>query len=167
MRQHINYSCSYFWQKHLNSFLSRWSLPAEKTIENTIIIHFLFSKGEAFVCFGPHCLSWQGNHEKVPHCVHPVDVGADLCEDSGLLEDVAALTGAKAHHTMDVPGAVRVLAIQGATRVSLWVSTHIVCQHVYRHWGGMATSNHLVIVNDPFTPFPWIPRLNCYRWWLP
>lgn len=45
------------------------------------------------------------------HSVHPVDVGADLCEDGGLLEDVAALTRTKAHHTMDVPGAISVLAI--------------------------------------------------------
>lgn len=57
--------------------------------------------------------------ESVAHCVHPADVGADLCEDSRLLEDVAALTRTKTHHTANIPGAVSVLAIQRATRVSL------------------------------------------------
>ena len=60
------------------------------------------------------------------HCVHPVDVGADLCKDSGLLENITALTRTEAHHTVDVPEAIRVLTIQGATRVSLWVSTRTV-----------------------------------------
>lgn len=57
--------------------------------------------------------------ENVAHCVHPADVGADLCEDGGLLEDVAALTRTKTHHTVNIPGAVSVLAIQRATRVPL------------------------------------------------
>ena len=47
-----------------------------------------------------------------------------MCEDCGLLEDVAALTRAKAHHSVNVPGAISVLAIQGATGVSLRGSAH-------------------------------------------
>lgn len=49
-----------------------------------------------------------------------------MCEDGGLLEDVAALTRTKAHHAVDVPGAVRVLAVQGAAGVSLRVGTNTV-----------------------------------------
>lgn len=47
-----------------------------------------------------------------------------MCEDCGLLEDVAALTGTEAHHAVDVPGAVGILAIQGAARVSLREVAH-------------------------------------------
>lgn len=47
-----------------------------------------------------------------------------MCENCGLLEDVAALTGTEAHHTVDVPGAVSILAIQGAARVSLREVAH-------------------------------------------
>lgn len=47
-----------------------------------------------------------------------------MCEDCGLLEDVAALTGSEAHHAVDVPGAVGILAIQGAARVSLREVAH-------------------------------------------
>lgn len=47
-----------------------------------------------------------------------------MCEDRGLLQDVAALAGTEAHHAVDVPGAIGVLAIQGATRVTLQVNTH-------------------------------------------
>lgn len=57
--------------------------------------------------------------ENVAHCVHPADVGADLSEDGGLLEDIAALTRTKTHHTVNIPGAVHVLAVQRATGVSL------------------------------------------------
>lgn len=67
---------------------------------------------------------------KIPHCVDPADVGADLCEDSRFLEDVATLARTKAHHTMDIPGTIRVLANQGATRVSLQVSTYIVVERL-------------------------------------
>ena len=49
-----------------------------------------------------------------------------MCEHSRLLEDVAALTRTKAHHAVDLPEAIRVLAIKGATRVSLQASTHTV-----------------------------------------
>ena len=53
------------------------------------------------------------------HVVDPADVGADPGEDGGLLGVVAAHAGAKAHHTVDVPGAIRVLAVQGTAGVSL------------------------------------------------
>ena len=57
-----------------------------------------------------------------------------MCEDCGLLEDVAALTRAKAHHSVNVPGAISVLAIQGATGVSLRGSAHT---HTHTHcWSG-------------------------------
>lgn len=58
------------------------------------------------------------------HRVHPADVGADLCEDCGLLQDVAALAWTEAHHAVDVPGAIGILAIQGAARVSLCEVAH-------------------------------------------
>lgn len=53
------------------------------------------------------------------YTVDPADVGADSGEDGGLLEVVATHTGAEADHTMDVPGAISVLAVQRTTRVSL------------------------------------------------
>lgn len=53
------------------------------------------------------------------HVVYPGNVGTDAGEDGGLLGVVAAHAGAEAHHTMNVPGAIRVLAVQGATGVSL------------------------------------------------
>lgn len=56
-----------------------------------------------------------------------------MCKDSGLLEDVAALTRTEAHDAVDVPGATGVLTIQGATRVSLWVKKHAVGQQLMRH----------------------------------
>jgi len=49
----------------------------------------------------------------------PVDVGADLGEDGGFLDVVAAKPGAKADDTMNLPGAVRVLTVQRTTGVSL------------------------------------------------
>ncbi|TNN76580.1 hypothetical protein EYF80_013230 [Liparis tanakae] len=45
-----------------------------------------------------------------------VHVGADLCEDGGLVEHVAALARAEAHRAVDGPGAIGVLATQGPTR---------------------------------------------------
>lgn len=51
--------------------------------------------------------------------VDPFAVGADLGEDGGLLGVVATEPEAKAHNTMNLPGAVRVLAVQRATRVAL------------------------------------------------
>ena len=53
------------------------------------------------------------------HAVDPVYVGADLGEDGGLLGDVAPLSRSEADHTVNRPGAIRVLAVQGAARVSL------------------------------------------------
>ena len=53
------------------------------------------------------------------HVVDPGNVGTDAGEDGGLLGVVAAHAGAKAHHTVNIPGAIRVLAVQGATGVSL------------------------------------------------
>lgn len=53
------------------------------------------------------------------HFVDPGDVGADPGEDGRLLGVVAAHAWTEAHHTMDLPGAIRALAVQGATRVSL------------------------------------------------
>lgn len=53
------------------------------------------------------------------YIVDPGDVGADPGEHGGLLGVVAAHAGAKAHNTMDIPGAIRVLTVQGSARVSL------------------------------------------------
>lgn len=53
------------------------------------------------------------------YIVDPVDVGADPGEDRGLLIVVTAHAGAKAHHTVHIPGAIRVLAVQGTSGVSL------------------------------------------------
>lgn len=53
------------------------------------------------------------------YVVDPVDVSADPGEDRGLLIVVAAHAGAKAHHTVHVPGAIRVLAVQRTSGVSL------------------------------------------------
>lgn len=53
------------------------------------------------------------------YVVDPAHVGADPGEDGGLLGVVAAHAGAEAHHTMDLPGAIVALAVQGTTRVSL------------------------------------------------
>lgn len=53
------------------------------------------------------------------YLVDPGHVGADSGEHRGLLGVVATHTGAETDHTMDVPGAIRVLAVQGATRISL------------------------------------------------
>lgn len=51
--------------------------------------------------------------------VDPADVGADPSEDRGLLGVVATHAWAEAHHTMDIPGTIRVTTVQGTTRVSL------------------------------------------------
>lgn len=53
------------------------------------------------------------------HVVDPADVGADSGEDRRLLGVVAAGAGAEADDTVDGPGAIRVLAVQGTTGVSL------------------------------------------------
>lgn len=53
------------------------------------------------------------------HIVDPADVAADSGEDRGLLGVVAAQAGAEAHNSVDIPGAIRVATVQGATRVSL------------------------------------------------
>lgn len=53
------------------------------------------------------------------YVVDPAHVGADPGEDRGLLGVVAAHAGAEAHHTMDLPGAIVALAVQGTTGVSL------------------------------------------------
>lgn len=53
------------------------------------------------------------------HVVDPGDVGADPGEDGGLLGVVAAHARAEAHHTVDIPGAITVLTVQGTARVSL------------------------------------------------
>lgn len=55
----------------------------------------------------------------VPHCVDPVDVGADSGEDGGLLGKVAAETRAEADDAVNLPGTGRVLAVERTTRVSL------------------------------------------------
>ena len=49
----------------------------------------------------------------------PVHVGADLCEDGGLLGEVAAEARAEADDAVDLPGTVRVLAVQRASGVPL------------------------------------------------
>lgn len=69
-------------------------------------------------------MAYNSKKEAAAHGVHPADVGADLCKDRGLLEDIAALTGTKAHYAVDVPGAVGILAIQRASRVSLREVAH-------------------------------------------
>lgn len=69
-------------------------------------------------------MAYNSKKDAAAHSVHPADVGADLCKDRGLLEDVAALTGTEAHHTVDIPGAVGILAIQGTARVSLREGAH-------------------------------------------
>ena len=53
------------------------------------------------------------------HVVDPGDVGADPGEHRGLLGVVAAHAGAEAHHTVDFPGTIRALTVQGTARVSL------------------------------------------------
>ena len=53
------------------------------------------------------------------HVVDPGDVGAHTGEDGRLLGVVAAHAGAEAHHPVDVPGPIGVLAVQGSTGVSL------------------------------------------------
>lgn len=53
------------------------------------------------------------------HIVHPAGVGTNSSEDGGFLGIVAAHAGAKAHHSVDIPGAVRVLTVQGTAGVSL------------------------------------------------
>lgn len=49
----------------------------------------------------------------------PVDVGGDSGEDSGLFREVAAEAGAKADDTVNLPGTISILAVQGAARVAL------------------------------------------------
>lgn len=49
----------------------------------------------------------------------PVDVGADLGEDGGLLGEIAAETGTEADDAVDLPGTVGVLAVQRAAGVPL------------------------------------------------
>lgn len=53
------------------------------------------------------------------YSVDPVHVGADLGEDSRLLAEVAAQPRAKANNTVDLPGSISILAVQGATGVTL------------------------------------------------
>lgn len=53
------------------------------------------------------------------HVVDPAAVSADPGEDRGLLGVVAAGAGAEADDTVDGPGAISVLAVQGTARVSL------------------------------------------------
>lgn len=59
---------------------------------------------------------WQNG---LSYGVYPVNVRADLGEDSGLLGVVAAQARAKADNAMDLPAPVTILAGQGATRVPL------------------------------------------------
>lgn len=40
-------------------------------------------------------------------------------EDCGLLEEIAAQARTKAHNTMDLPGTISILAVQGSTRITL------------------------------------------------
>lgn len=63
--------------------------------------------------------SFSPNPNPNTYIVDPADVGADPGEDRGLLIVVAAHAGAKAHHTVHVPGAISVLAVQGSSGVSL------------------------------------------------
>lgn len=49
----------------------------------------------------------------------PVDVGADLGKDGGLLGEIAAEPGAEADDAMNLPGTIGVLAVQRAARVTL------------------------------------------------
>lgn len=49
----------------------------------------------------------------------PVDVGADLGEDGGLLGEIAAEPGAEADNAVNLPGTISVLAVQRAARVPL------------------------------------------------
>lgn len=51
--------------------------------------------------------------------VDPVNVGADLGEDGGLLGEIAAEPRAKADDAMNLPGTSSVLAVQRASRVAL------------------------------------------------
>lgn len=51
--------------------------------------------------------------------VYPVRVGGDLCEDGGLLGEVAAETQTKADNAVNLPGAGTVPAVQWATGVAL------------------------------------------------
>lgn len=49
----------------------------------------------------------------------PVDVGADLGEDSGLLGVIAAESRPKADDAVNLPGAISGLTVERTTRVSL------------------------------------------------
>lgn len=79
-----------------------------KKIPNTKLKHSIagISRSIAWIC-------------SFTHVVDPAAVGADPGEDGGLLGVVAAGAGAEADNTVDGPGAIRVLAVQGTTRVSL------------------------------------------------
>lgn len=56
---------------------------------------------------------------KIPYVADPVAVSTDAGEDGGLLAEVAAEARAKADDTVNLPGAVGVLAVQRAARVAL------------------------------------------------
>lgn len=57
---------------------------------------------------------------KYTHIVDPGDVARHTGEDRGLLGVVAAQAGAKTHNTVNIPGAVTSLAVQRATRITLY-----------------------------------------------
>lgn len=54
------------------------------------------------------------------YLVDPVVESGDTGEDSGFLLEVAAKTRDKAGNAMDLPDALGVLAVKGATRVALY-----------------------------------------------
>lgn len=56
---------------------------------------------------------------RAPYRVDPVYVGADLCEDRGLLGEVAAETRTKADNAMNLPRSISILTIQRTARVPL------------------------------------------------
>lgn len=53
------------------------------------------------------------------YIVDPADVGADLGEDCWLLGIIAAQARAKAYNTINCPDTISILAVQGATRITL------------------------------------------------
>lgn len=53
------------------------------------------------------------------YVVDPVGIGTDAGEDRGLLRVVASQAGAKTDNTLYIPLTFGVLAVQGATRITL------------------------------------------------
>lgn len=71
---------------------------------------------------------------KYTHIVDPGNVARHTGEDGGLLGVVAAHAGAKTHNTVNIPGAVTSLAVQRATRITLYKWGNIISVHFHSYW---------------------------------